>query len=300
LYARPWVGWFICRLPWKASFVSPAAKVGRIIVVTHYAIVTQADDFGLLYGFSAFEHGLRCYEDRCDLPYTLIAMDCDTYLRSAHEIHLIHKNLAGIIFFRNIGPLLATRSQLKKMAIPSLFYGSDRYRGRLVGENSYCYQDDALISMALEYLVGKGHKRILCTQSDWGSSRYQSYKTWMCEKGLWSEALIPVRLTGGRLALEPGELLRKGTAVLGIRDEDALAVLNAAVRAGIPVPESLAVMGIDNYPLGTHTVVPLTSVNIPIAADAERCLKLFVDVLTGKRRTVQEHSTTNVVIRESA
>lgn len=290
----------IYRLPWKGTFVSPPAKVGRIIVVTNYATASQPDNFGLLYGFSAFEHGLRCYENHHELPYALISMDSDTYVRCAHEIHLIHKNLVGVIFFRAIKPLLATRLQLNTMGIPFLFYGSDRYRGQLIGENSYCYEEEILVSTALEYLAGKGHKRILCTLSDFGTRRYRIYETWMRKQALWSDTLTPVRLERGRLTVAPEELLQQGTAILGIRDEEALEVLNAVVRAGIRVPESLTVMGIDNYPVGMHSVVPLTSVDIPIAADAERCLQLFVEILNGKNKAIYERSSVRIAERESA
>lgn len=289
----------VYRLPWKGTFASPPAKVGRIIIVANYASAVHADNFGLLYGFSAFEHGLRCYENRCELSYALISMDSDAYMQHAHEIHLIHQNLAGILFFRDIKPVLATRLQLTTNEVPFLFYGSDRYHGQLIGENSYCYEEEFLVSTALEYLAGKNHERILCTLSDSGTRRYQLYKTWMCKHGLWSDTLPPIRWKNGKLTTTPEELLQ-GTAILGTRDREALEVLNVAVRAGISVPESLAVMGIDNYPVGMHSIVPLTSVDIPIAADAERCLELLTETLNGKKTNIQERSKVRIAVRESA
>jgi GntR family transcriptional regulator of arabinose operon len=289
----------IYRLPWKGSFVSPPAKVGRILVVANYATVVPADNFGLLYGFSAFGHGMRCYEDQHSVPYALILMDRDTYMRSAYEIHLIHRDIAGIIFFRDVQPVLATRPQLEQLGIPFLFYGSDRCREQLLGENIYCYSEESLVSLALEYLTGKGHTKILCTRSDAVAGRYRIYEAWMRQRGLWSDDCGPIEIEDGRMMISPSELVKRGTALLGARDKEAVVVLNAAVRAGIAVPESLAVMGIDNYPIGTHTVVPLTSVDIPIMEDAERCTQLFIELLEGKRKTISERSRIRVVERES-
>jgi len=173
----------------------------------------------------------------------------------------------------------------------------------LLGENSYCYEAESLVHTALEYLAGKGHTRILCTLGEGPSSkagRYRIYETWMRKQGLWSDDLIPVTMDDGALMVDPLELALHGTAVLGTTDKEAVTILNAAVRAGIAVPDSLAVMGIDNYPVGLNTVVPLTSVDIPISSDAERCLKLFIELLDGKRKTINERSDVRVVARESA
>jgi len=290
----------VYRLPWKGTFVSPPAKVGRILVVANYTTVAAPGNFGLLYGFSAFEHGLRCYEDRHELPYALISMDSDTYVRHAHEIHLIHKDIAGIIFFRDFQPLLATRMQLGSLNIPFLFYGSDRYRSQMLGANGYYYEEKELVAAALDYLVEKGHRRILCTLSDVTSRRYRIYEAWMREHGLSADGLIPVVFEDERLTRTPDALLAAGTAILGGRDEEAITVLNSLVRSGVPVPEKMAVVGIDNYPVGMHSVIPLTSVDIPIAADAARCLHLFVDVLRNRRKVIDERSDIKIEIRESA
>ncbi len=291
----------IYRLRGAGTFVSPTAKVGRILVVTNFATITIPDNFGLLYGFSVFEHGLRNYESRSDLPYTLIPMDSDTYMRSAHEIHLVHKDLAGIIFFRDFNPVLATKLQLEVLGIPYIFYGDlDRCHGHMVKGNTYCYEAETAMEVALDYLVGKGHTRILCTLSSFGVRRYGIYENWMRKNGLWSKDLIPVKIDDSGLETDPLELLKHGTAVLATRDKEAVIVLNALVNAGIRVPEQVAVMGIDNYAIGLRTVVPLTSVDIPLGKDAGSCLRLFVDLLEGRRKFINERSKVSVVVRQSA
>jgi len=291
----------IYRLPWKGTFVSPVAKLERILVVTNFATGTMPDNFGLLYGFSAFEHGLRCYESQHGLPYALIIIDSDTYMRSAHEIHLIHKDLAGIIFFRGFQPVFTTKLLLDNSEIPYLFYGAGKWcRGHMAGGSTYCYEEADLISTALEYLVSQGHERILCLQGEDFSGRYHLYEEWMRKQGLWSKSLAPVKIVDNELAVDPSQLPKLGTAILGTSDREAVTALNQLVRAGVQVPGDMAVMGIDNYAVCRNAVVPLTSVDIPLAQDAARCLELFVDLIEGRRKAISEVSKVSVVVRESA
>jgi DNA-binding LacI/PurR family transcriptional regulator len=291
----------IYRLPWKGTFVSPVAKVGRILVVTNFATRTIPDDFGILYGFSAFEHSLRCYESEHALPYALVIMDSDTYVRCAHEIHLVHKDIAGIIFFRRFQPLLTTKLLLEDSGIPYLFYGAGKWcRGHMAGGNTYCYEEEDLISSALEYLVSQGHERILCLQGQDFAARYHLYEEWMRKHGLWSKTLARLKIMDNELMMDPVQLPKLGTAILGTSDRQAVTGLNELVRAGIQVPGDIAVMGIDNYPICRNSVVPLTSVDIPLAKDAARCLELFVDFIEGRRKSISAVSKVSVVVRESA
>ncbi len=67
--------------------------------------------------------------------------------------------------------------------------------------------------------------------------------------------------------------------------DDRFAVLfhNAALRLGLKIPEDLAILGINDYPICDMVYPTLSSIQIPIVDDGRRCLDaLITKVQTGK------------------
>lgn len=65
------------------------------------------------------------------------------------------------------------------------------------------------------------------------------------------------------------------TAVAAYNDDIALALLGAAWRLGIKVPDGLAVIGVDAAPIGAVSTPPLTSVEIDTANLAAQFAQQF-------------------------
>ncbi|MGK9220012.1 MULTISPECIES: LacI family DNA-binding transcriptional regulator [unclassified Microbacterium] len=102
------------------------------------------------------------------------------------------------------------------------------------------------------------------------------------------------------LARELRRLRDEGvTAVAAYNDEVAVGVLGAARRAGIALPDELAVMGIDDLPVARRTFPQLTTVAQGDVADADVDLATIDAILAGEQ-PVLPRTAPRVIVRESA
>ncbi len=288
----------IYRIRYKGTFVAPRGQVDRILLVTNFGTDIREDDFGVIYGIPAFQRGLyrQCRTGRLD--YSLVLMNSDEYLEHGDDLLLVQNNLSGVIFFRDPSGLLASREYLKKHDIPYLFYGSNHFAEKLAGENVFFYETRALMEMGINYLLDKGHERILFVGTEM-ENRYAVFREIMKEKGLNADDCA-VSTRNGMLEGDPVALKKRGTAIFASRDMFALEALNGLYRAGVKVPSEMAVLGIDNYPLGANAIVPLSSIDIPITRDAGDCLHMLDELRQGKRKAIASRSRITIVSRESA
>jgi LacI family transcriptional regulator len=88
--------------------------------------------------------------------------------------------------------------------------------------------------------------------------------------------------------------------VFAYSDEIALAVLRAAERLGLAVPEQLSVVGFDDEPRAAGATPPLTTVRQPIQAMAARAVELVRDLRARKLDHFERvELPTRLVVRES-
>jgi LacI family transcriptional regulator len=85
-------------------------------------------------------------------------------------------------------------------------------------------------------------------------------------------------------------------------DHTAAAFIAALGRAGLRVPEDLAVTGFDNEPLAAHVLVPITTVSQPLAEATNEAVARLLSVIRGE--VAQDALTSSVhacelVVRES-
>lgn len=125
------------------------------------------------------------------------------------------------------------------------------------GDSDVVALDDLQASRrATEHLIGLGHTNIVFLGG--GGTHYayvdrmrvQGYESTMAEAGLVaSHVPSPVTLPGGFAAAVDllGDVRIRPTAIVGTCDEVAIGAIIAARRLGIPVPNSLSVVGIDNH-----------------------------------------------------
>ncbi|MBL8993885.1 MAG: substrate-binding domain-containing protein [Spirochaetia bacterium] len=79
----------------------------------------------------------------------------------------------------------------------------------------------------------------------------------------------------------------------------AVETANAAYRMGCRIPEDFGLLGADNAPGSARCVVPLTTIEVPLAQDGERCLAAALDLASGKTSRVDLRSRIRLVKRES-
>jgi DNA-binding LacI/PurR family transcriptional regulator len=139
--------------------------------------------------------------------------------------------------------------------------------------------DDEGARQSVEHLVALGHRDIVHIdggRAPGAADRRRGYRTAMNRHGLADR----VRVLPGGLTEEDGAraartLLADGprpTAVLAFNDRCATGVLDAFLRAGVPVPDEVSVVGFDDTSLARLAHIDLTTV----AQDIPRLAELAV------------------------
>jgi DNA-binding LacI/PurR family transcriptional regulator len=88
----------------------------------------------------------------------------------------------------------------------------------------------------------------------------------------------------------------KITAICSYNDEIALALVASVRRLGLAVPEDLAVIGVDDIPLASASIVPLTTVRTDPESLGRAWLSL---ILPGVRSADIPDHTIELIVRES-
>jgi DNA-binding LacI/PurR family transcriptional regulator len=97
------------------------------------------------------------------------------------------------------------------------------------------------------------------------------------------------------------ELKQRPTAVFARNDYTAMGALNAIKRAGLRIPEDIAVVGYDDIPLASHTSPTLTTVRQPTREQGKTAAEFLLQRIIGERDRPREEKTFDceLVVRES-
>ncbi|HLU31574.1 MAG TPA: LacI family DNA-binding transcriptional regulator [Acidimicrobiia bacterium] len=164
--------------------------------------------------------------------------------------------------------------------------------------------------MAMEYLIGLGHRRIgfLAGRPDLESARLreQGYKEALEQAGIpFDPQLVGV---GGYLPDTTEEPARRlllmdnaPTAVFAANDLSAIQVLQVASTLGVRVPDDLSVIGFDNIPESALVDPPLTTIDQSIQDMGYEAVGLLIALIETPDRSVPTHLTlpTKLVVRQS-
>src|SRR6478735_4247406 len=161
-------------------------------------------------------------------------------------------------------------------------------RARAAGVDVVRAADDVGVGLAVEHLVGLGHRAIAFVDGPRGpiaTLRRQGYRQ-AVRRLLGPEAVQVVAGGGteedGARATAALEAARP-TAVVAFNDRCALGVLDRLRRDGIRVPEQVSVVGYDDSPLARLGTVDLTTVSQSPQAMAEAAVAAAVERLEGTR-----------------
>jgi len=140
---------------------------------------------------------------------------------------------------------------------------------------------------AMEYLIGRGHRRIgFINGEPWmeaSSDRLEGCRRALAAADI---AFDPQLVRSGdwlpsqgyRLALELLRSARPPTAIFCANDLMAMGALDAADQMGLRVPEELSVMGYDDQELARHTRPPLSTVVLPNYEMGRKAAELLIDL----------------------
>jgi DNA-binding LacI/PurR family transcriptional regulator len=158
----------------------------------------------------------------------------------------------------------AERREMRQAGVQALTMGESSMEG-----SSDATLQERIGAMQVDYLAGKGHRRIaVATSSDPGLQefavpRLAGARRQCAELGLGEPPVAAVELDVE--ATQPvvaswRRMRRRVSAVAAYNDEVALAVLGAAQSQGIRVPDELAIIGVDDLHAGRLVVPALTTV----------------------------------------
>lgn len=143
--------------------------------------------------------------------------------------------------------------------------------------------------VATAHLIQKGHRRIAYVASppdrNDNRERMAGYRQALAEAGIGYAPSLVVQGTadtaGGQRALPLLlSLADPPSAILCYNDLTAIGVIDSARRAGLVLPQDLAIVGFDDIPFAQFCYPPLTTVAQPIAELGRRAIELMLALLS--------------------
>lgn len=197
--------------------------------------------------------------------------------------------------------------ELRKAGVPVL-------TGNLPGQSGWESAGDVYARSErvtqLDYLAGRGHHHVLAVLPPrLGTDIRVERRSLAAMRRTARDAGIELRVQ--RMAFEPGdpqravrEWIGKGElpqAIAAYNDEYAIAIISALRSEGVIVPDDVAVMGLDDIPLGRTFTPALTTITVDFTLFAESVAQAVKARAEGSSDTSSlPLPTHSVVIRESA
>jgi len=145
--------------------------------------------------------------------------------------------------------------------------------------------------LAAEELVRLGHRAIGLlggsNETSTGREREQGFTAGLADAGI---ALPATRIRRGPYDFDTGyqglrELLEADSGVTAVfcgNDVVAIGAYNAALRAGVRIPEQLTLLGFDDLPMASWEAFALSTVRYDLQAMARSAARLLADRLSGQ------------------
>ncbi len=161
----------------------------------------------------------------------------------------------------------------------------------------------------VQHLIDLGHRRIglivgITDGNDRALFRLQGYRACMAEHGLTVDERFVVEV--------PYDIDEASKAFASIMSHDdpptalmcgndliAMGVLFEARARGIPVPERISVVGVDNHPFSRHAWPPLTTIDIPATAIGRMSAEALIEAIEHGRPIGCHQLPAPLVVRET-
>jgi LacI family transcriptional regulator len=141
------------------------------------------------------------------------------------------------------------------------------------GEHMVASNDREMVSRAVDYLVGLGHRRIALIEGPEGfrsaHERREGFLAAMAAHGLTVPAQARAQGTyrfdsGIAAAASLLDAPDRPTAIFASNDEMASGAFHAARQRSLKVPDDLSIIGFDDSPIASHIWPPMTTVGWPV------------------------------------
>jgi LacI family transcriptional regulator len=215
--------------------------------------------------------------------YGYMTLICASERQKKREVEelglLLSRNIAGVLIVPCNEDCISYLKEMRGRGIPVVlldrtFPGVDA--GQVMVEN------DEGTQKAINHLIAHGHKNILCVgyDSHFNSvgQRISGYKKAMKRAGL-TPKVISVKNAAdvGARALKRLRGPKPPTALFTTNNVSTTAVLQMLRREGIKIPQTVALIGFDDFDLASLLAVPLTAVRQPAAELGRSATRMLLD-----------------------
>ena len=177
-----------------------------------------------------------------------------------------------------------------------------------LGVPSVDVDNEAGARLAVEHLLGLGHRRIACITNaslayTAASERLAGYREALSEAGLSEDAALVAEgafdATSGHRAVN--EILARTTpdAVFVASDVVAIGALAGLREAGLTVPGDVSVVGFDAIPLAAYLDPPLTTLSLPAHDLGRAAGRAILDRIAGRPVAGRTLLPTELIVRAS-
>jgi LacI family transcriptional regulator len=201
---------------------------------------------------------------------------------------LVDGSVDGVVLLTtDVGSVLP--AELSRRGLPFVFL--NRESGSGIGDSSVV-DNDLGGRLAANHLTGLGHRRVagifgLPTTST-GRDREIGFRLALADAGI---GLAPEMTRHGPFEFDTGHhalreflvLASPPTAVFCGNDVIAIGALNAALAAGVRVPDELSLIGFDDIPMAAWEVFKLTTIGHDLEMMARSAAGLLVDRIKTKQ-----------------
>lgn len=219
--------------------------------------------------------------------------------------HLLDRSVDGVLL-TTISHGSRLPRALRRRRVPFVFL--NRYISGVAADRAVADNRGGGAAVA-DLLLGLGHRDIALIMGPPDTSTTRERERGFRERlGAAEIELGPGRIAHGGYRHDDGvqgfaRIIgpRPPTAVFCVNDFVAVGAYNAAMSAGLRVPDDLAIVGFDDVSMAAWPAFDLTTVNVPIAEMARAAVRLLITRLRDEGPERPRHQTfpTSLVLRRS-
>lgn len=279
--------------PKRTSPYTPALTNIGLILKADPGRVPQANKF---YSHVVAGIEMACRRWHVNLLYATMTVDEDSYPLELPRVLVEENSVDGLLLvgaFLNEALIQIVDRRPTPIVLVDAYARSDVYDAVLSDNHKGAYQ-------AVTYLIQKGHRHIGLVGGHLDAypslqERQDGYLQALQDNSITDHYLAECHVVNTKEVMEATvRLLRSSpqiTAIFGVNDETALAVMEAAQELGRQIPDGLSVVGFDNVDLASGVTPSLTTMHV----DKLGMGRLAVHVLVNRVNHPESSPVTAVV-----
>ena len=266
----------------KGTFVAPRTRKKKVLFVPNTESINEVSRSD----YFDFFLGALSETNRLNLTCEPMIVSFHDFLKNLDDLELLYPNLGGVVFFRGIQNCLDAEASLRKAEIPFMYYGPNIYGNTTERFPAFFHDESSIAAMAADYFKKKNYSRIAgIITAGVTPKRSALFEQAAQLYGLtYKSFAIKDSLTKEFKTIFQQKIVANYDALFCLTDETAVFVIQFLERElAIKVPDDIAVMGIDNIPMGAMLRPSLTSIAIDNYNNGRLCLKRFIKYLEDKQ-----------------